>query len=442
MTNPMTSTHRLGALLSTVLAACADPNMRPTEQLDASDVATTPRPDVTGMDRAVVPLDVISDASPSTGDASVITDDAAPPCSNDASVCPARANSVASCVAQRCVYTCNGAYADCNGEPRDGCELDTSTNVNNCGACGLSCAAGNNASATCTAGACLLSCMSGFADCDRDRSNGCEADTNRSADNCGTCATRCMPAANAAPSCSSGTCALACNTGFANCDGSNANGCEQSITDDVNHCGACAMRCASADNAAPRCASGTCAIMCTAGFANCDGSTSNGCESMLASDTNHCGACGNRCTAGTNAVASCQMGTCVSRCASGFADCDGNELNGCEVDTRTTLAHCGACNAVCTTSRPGTTAVCAAGACRAVCGLGFSDCDADPTNGCEIDTRSSAANCGACGTVCPSRPNTIPTCASSLCGSRCAAGFSDCDGNSANGCETPAPSCP
>jgi len=34
------------------------------------------------------------------------------------------------------------------------------------------------------------------------------------------------------------------------------------------------------------------------------------------------------------------------------------------------------------------------------CAVGMADCDGDPKNGCETDTRSSATHCGACGRTC------------------------------------------
>jgi hypothetical protein len=36
------------------------------------------------------------------------------------------------------------------------------------------------------------------------------------------------------------------------------------------------------------------------------------------------------------------------------------------------------------------------------CNKGFADCDADPGNGCEVDIMNDNDNCGACGNVCPS----------------------------------------
>ncbi len=69
---------------------------------------------------------------------------------------------------------------------------------------------------------------------------------------------------------------------------------------------------------------------------------------------------------------------------------------GLDTDAR----HCGACGNVC--PRPANTSEgCIAGRCSFVCQSGFQDCDRDATNGCEVDTRMSAAHCGACGRACP-----------------------------------------
>jgi hypothetical protein len=34
------------------------------------------------------------------------------------------------------------------------------------------------------------------------------------------------------------------------------------------------------------------------------------------------------------------------------------------------------------------------------CGFGFADCDGNQANGCEVFLAQNAMNCGACGTVC------------------------------------------
>jgi Ca2+-binding RTX toxin-like protein len=65
------------------------------------------------------------------------------------------------------------------------------------------------------------------------------------------------------------------------------------------------------------------------------------------------------------------------------------------------------------------------------------DCDRLPENACETDTATDGLNCGACGTVCPAPPNALPGCSAGACAQGpCVAGFTDCDGQSANGCET------
>jgi Collagen triple helix repeat (20 copies)/Putative metal-binding motif len=49
-------------------------------------------------------------------------------------------NAIPACVAGLCeISSCNAGFLNCNGNPVDGCEVDPSTNFNNCGACGQSC---------------------------------------------------------------------------------------------------------------------------------------------------------------------------------------------------------------------------------------------------------------------------------------------------------------
>ncbi len=71
------------------------------------------------------------------------------------------------------------------------------------------------------------------------------------------------------------------------------------------------------------------------------------------------------------------------------------------------------------------------------CNAGFGDCDTSRTNGCETSTTTDIANCGACGRACAARANATASCSSGACAYACAAGFGDCDGNAANGCEAP-----
>src|SRR5687767_2710977 len=52
-----------------------------------------------------------------------------------------------------------------------------------------------------------------------DASPPCNADTQVSIDNCGTCENRCSVRANGVPECAAGVCRTKCNPGFGDCDG-------------------------------------------------------------------------------------------------------------------------------------------------------------------------------------------------------------------------------
>lgn len=78
------------------------------------------------------------------------------------------------CVDGECIdQGCPSGFADCNGDMNDGCEAELGTD-DHCGGCGDSCAAGNNASGSCSAGACQFQCQSPWENCDGDWGNGCE----------------------------------------------------------------------------------------------------------------------------------------------------------------------------------------------------------------------------------------------------------------------------
>jgi len=155
-------------------------------------------------------------------------------------------------------------------------------------------------------------------------------------------------------------CAVArCNDGFADCDMDPSNGCEVNLGTNAQHCGACGTVCSFA-NAGGVCAGGMCALgQCNQGFGNCDGNATNGCETNTTTSTAHCGACGTVCSF-ANAAATCTSGACaLGACATGFGNCDGNAANGCETNTQSSNAHCGACGRACAAAT-----ACVAGACQ------------------------------------------------------------------------------
>nr|MBK7066715.1 hypothetical protein [Deltaproteobacteria bacterium] len=347
-------------------------------------------------------------------------------------------NAEPGCVAGVCaVARCTAPFGDCDGMAANGCEVDTLTSTSHCGGCGVACPARAHASNACAMGACTFTCDAGFADCDGDAANGCEVELAVTTSHCGACGTACS-AANGVAGCAAGACTVAsCDTGFGDCDGMAANGCEVNTRSSAAHCGRCGGACPAPANGAAVCTAGVCTLgACSEGFADCNAMDADGCEVDTRSALAHCGGCGMACSP-ANATGSCAAGVCgVASCNAGFADCDGNASNGCEVNTRTDLSHCGACGTVCPTPSSGS-AVCAAGACGiGSCNTGFGDCDGVTANGCETDTRGAVAHCGSCNNACAARPNAAPLCSASACGlGACNAGFANCDGNADNGCE-------
>jgi hypothetical protein len=119
-------------------------------------------------------------------------------------------------------------------------------------------------------------------------------------------------------------------------------------------------------------------------------------------------------------------------CAPHFADCNGVAADGCEADLHSP-ATCGGCGSPC--ALPHAKPSCATGVCAVgSCDLGWSDCDGNPANGCET-SLTTATDCGACGVPC-ALPHAATSCAAGSCKVlSCDAGAFDCDGNAANGCE-------
>jgi len=334
------------------------------------------------------------------------------------------------------VSACMAPFADCDNTATNGCEVNTQTETAHCGGCGMACASRPNATPRCAAGQCEYTCATGFGDCDGDASNGCETNLNTDATRCGTCSTRC-DLANATPACTMGQCAVAtCATGFGNCDGNAANGCETNTNTTVTHCGACGTMCPGADNAVPACAAGQCALTCTAGFADCDGNAANGCEVNTTTSANHCGGCGRACAV-ANGTAGCAMSQCtVASCTAGFDNCDSMAANGCEASLSAPTT-CGTCGNVCTPPANAVPTCGTGGVCGFTCGPDHANCDGMAGNGCEINVANgNARNCGGCGVEC-GLANAVATCAARVCRvESCEDGFGDCDGMSANGCET------
>jgi len=339
-------------------------------------------------------------------------------------------NAAASCVSSVCTMgLCTANYGDCDKNPANGCESSLKTDLNNCGTCGNKCNLAN-ATAVCTNGGCAIaSCNAGYYDCDGVASNGCEVNLKTDIKNCNACNTACS-AANGTASCTNGACGITCNAGFDNCDGNVANGCEVNLKTDTSHCGTCPTVC-TASNGTPACNNGTCGIVCASGYGDCDGNLANGCETNITNNKNYCGSCTTACNA-TNGTASCTASTCHISCNSGFGDCDGLASNGCEVNYATDPAHCGSCTTACTYTNA--TGVCSAGACQlGSCNANYGNCDTLSSTGCEAPLNTST-NCLSCGVACTNSHGGT-SCGTTGCSPTCDAGYASCDSNLNNGCE-------
>lgn len=84
-------------------------------------------------------------------------------------------------------------------------------------------------------------------------------------------------------------------------------------------------------------------------------------------------------------------------CREDLRDCDHEPANGCEADIKRSTASCGGCGRRCVNEHG--SAACVDGRCQATCLPGYSDCDGDPANGCETDL-SAPEHCGSCGARC------------------------------------------
>jgi hypothetical protein len=213
-----------------------------------------------------------------------------------------------------------------------------------------------------------------------------------------------------------------------------------SLATDTNNCGSCGNSCAGRPNVtSTACTSGNCQVMtCVTGFADCDFNFANGCEVNLKTDPHNCSSCGDVCPSGANSVTVCTNGVCGLNCNSGYGDCDHNPANGCEAFLSTDPSNCGACGNSCLGKPNVATATCSGGSCSITsCNSGYADCDRIASNGCEVNVNTDHNNCGSCGVICGNTANVTSTaCASASCQvTSCASGFADCDRSYSNGCE-------
>ncbi len=151
------------------------------------------------------------------------------------------------------------------------------------------------------------------------------------------------------------------------------------------------------------------ATSCVRGQQLCGGT----CRDIM-NDISNCGSCGNACPApDAGTLRSCSGGQCSATCIPHYADCDGNSLNGCEINTFTDPNNCGYCHNVCPSAMG--TAQCDSGTCKITCNPGFANCNGGVSDGCETNIKFDANNCGSCGNKCPSIGGAAPRCEGNQC---------------------------
>ena len=227
---------------------------------------------------------------------------------------------------------CDNGFRDCDGVYSNGCETYIFGDPNNCGNCGAICIL-PNATSKCVSGQCAIdSCIPNYADCNGKTSDGCEVDLSRDVNNCGYCNYVCS-LNNAQAKCVNKTCAIDyCLGSYRDCNGSALDGCETDTSSNVNNCGSCGNKCTVANGTA-KCVSGACDIAsCNTGYKDCKNGYSDGCETNITNDVNNCGNCGVICNVPPYAQSvACQNSTCkITACSSTYYDIDGIYSNGCE----------------------------------------------------------------------------------------------------------------
>lgn len=318
-------------------------------------------------------------------------------------------HATATCKAGACaVGSCDPGYLDCDGLATNGCEVVAASDLHHCGDCGTDCSAIDPTKQwRCDSGKCELSCPAGTGDCNHDPSDGCETDTGTSSDNCGACGRACSSANGYGASCSQGLCSLSCYYPWGDCNHPAApaadDGCETNLSSDPANCGACGAACSTSHSVSQACTNSTCSHNCQAGWADCNGaqpaSSDDGCQTHTATDPDHCGSCTRPCSIANVATRSCQSGVCTSSCNADFGNCNRPAApsadDGCETYLETPQ-NCGGCGRGCSNAHA-TSSSCFKGLCKPVCQSGWADCNSPAApqadDGCECHGHCAGSVC-------------------------------------------------
>jgi hypothetical protein len=161
-------------------------------------------------------------------------------------------NAAAVCVAGACaIAACLSGHGDCNHDVTDGCETDTTSAHDECGACGHAC----DATLVCDRGSCASSCSGSLTNC-----SGACVDLTSSASNCGACGKPCPGVTNGTATCAASACGFKCNTGYHACGGA----CASSTS--IATCGTSCTACTPPANATATCDGASCGFLCNPNY--------------------------------------------------------------------------------------------------------------------------------------------------------------------------------
>jgi hypothetical protein len=257
-------------------------------------------------------------------------------CGHDCTNLPHVSGSTGCSASGACVIgsnSCAAGWADCDGNPDDGCETDM-TQPGHCGSCTTACPASDPVcSGSGSSYACVTGCPSGAP----TRCSGSCVDVQSDDGNCGGCGMACQGGEH----CVSGACACA--------DGQHLCGSPATCVDEtVSACGPSCQVCTAPAHASPYCDGSACQWSCSTGYTGCPTANPTACDA-LGSDSSNCGACGHACTGGET----CQAGVCA--CPAGQTLCGATCVN-----EASDGSNCGACGHSCLGG------ACSGGACQPV----------------------------------------------------------------------------